>query len=105
MHVAAPLLAQRSTAMMKTTLRTIWTALQLALLAAASVLATELIYAHAVLDSPVRLEASIVGLYAAVFAVMGLAAGGPSARPPPPRAAALAVGARTTFPALALGLP
>jgi len=44
-------------------------ALQLALLAAASVLATELIYAHAVLDSPVRLEASIVGLYAAVFAV------------------------------------
>ena len=65
--------------MMKTTLRTIWTALQLALLAAASVLATELIYAHAVLDSPVRLEASIVGLYAAVFAVTGLAAGVASA--------------------------
>src|SRR3989442_12020359 len=79
--------------MMKTTLRTIWTALQLALLAAASVLATELVYAHAVLDSPVRLEASIVGLYAAVFGVMGLGAGLASAVPRRPGAASLLVGA------------
>src|SRR5439155_546707 len=69
------LLAQRDTAMMKTTLRTIGTGLKLALLAAASVLALELVYAHAVLDAPVRLEASIVALYAAVFALVGLAAG------------------------------
>src|SRR5439155_2866859 len=69
------LLAQRDTAMMKTKLRTIGTGLKLALLAAASVLALELVYAHAVLDAPVRLEASIVALYAAVFALVGLAAG------------------------------
>ena len=90
--------------MMKTTLRTIWTALQLALLAAASVLATELIYAHAVLDSPVRLEASIVGLYAAVFAVTGLAAGVASAVLRRPGAASLLVGAGLTFLVLALRL-
>src|SRR5205823_14809136 len=93
------------TMMMKTTLRTIWTALQLALLAAASVLATELIYAHAVLDSPVRLEASIVGLYAAVFAVTGLAAGVASAVLRRPGAASLLVGAGLTFLVLALRLP
>src|SRR5439155_1589554 len=92
------------TMMMKTTLRTMWTALQLALLAAASVLATELIYAHAVLDSPVRLEASIVGLYAAVFAVTGLAAGVASAVLRRPGAASLLVGAGLTFLVLALRL-
>src|SRR3989442_7712254 len=90
--------------MMKTTLRTIWTALQLALLAAASVLATELVYAHAVLDSPVRLEASIVGLYAAVFGVMGLGAGLASAVLRRPGAASLLVGAGMTLLVLALRL-
>src|SRR3989442_1688153 len=90
--------------MMKTTLRTIWTALQLARLAAASVLATELVYAHAVLDSPVRLEASIVGLYAAVFGAMGLGAGLASAVLRRPGAASLLVGAGMTLLVLALRL-
>ena len=90
--------------MMKTTLRTIWGALQLALLAAVSVLATELVYAHAILDSPVRLEPSIVGLYAAVFGLMGLGAGIASALLRRPGATSLLLGAGMTLLVLALRL-
>jgi len=90
--------------MMKTTLRTIGTGLKLALLAAASVLALELVYAHAVLDAPVRLEASIVALYAAVFALVGLAAGLAAAVFRRPAAVAPLAGAALTLLVLALRL-
>ena len=89
---------------MKTTLRTIWSALQLAILAAASVLATELVYAHAVLNAPVRLETSIVVLYAVVFGVTGLGAGVVSALLRRPAAVPLLIGAAMTFLVLALRL-